>query len=234
MIKYALVQNVLAPDSNGCTAVVSASTTKDLNAVIDFMIAEGTGLTRPQAMAYFEKLTQSIEFFLEEGHRISTPLFRIRPTIRGVFSDPNDIFDPSRQELYFSTSSGPRLSSLASRTKLEKVKADVFKPVPVIRTYLDGMNKTINTSAVSDGSGVIRGQWLRFDPDDSRQGVFFVSADDSSVEIPMTGYTEIIPTKVHFRVPTIPAGDYRIVIKTLSRDETEILQGQLKFKIRVD
>ena len=52
MINYSLVENVLAPNPNGYVAVVSSSETKDLNAVIDFMIAEGTGLTRPQALAY--------------------------------------------------------------------------------------------------------------------------------------------------------------------------------------
>jgi len=29
------------------------------------MVAEGTGLTRPQALAYFEKLVQSFEHFIE-------------------------------------------------------------------------------------------------------------------------------------------------------------------------
>ena len=71
MLKYSLTENVLASNPNGCVAVVSGSETKDLNAVIDYMIAEGTGLTRPQAMAYFEKLTQTIEYFVGQGHRVT-------------------------------------------------------------------------------------------------------------------------------------------------------------------
>ena len=31
----------------------------NMNDVIDVMIADGIGLTRPQALAYFEKLTQT-------------------------------------------------------------------------------------------------------------------------------------------------------------------------------
>ena len=64
MLQYALVENVMTTAPHNCIAVVSSPEVKGLNDVIDCMIAEGTGLTRPQAMAYFEKLTQTIEYFL--------------------------------------------------------------------------------------------------------------------------------------------------------------------------
>ena len=41
MINYSLVENALAPNPNGYVAVVSSPETKDLNDVINFMIAEG-------------------------------------------------------------------------------------------------------------------------------------------------------------------------------------------------
>jgi len=234
MIKYALLENTLVANPKGCVAVVTTAGTKDLNDILDLMIAEGSGLTLPQALAYFEKLSQIVEFFLEDGYKISTPLFQIRPTIRGVFDNPEDTFDPSRHKLHFSTSSGMRLEKLAVQTKLEKTKTDISRQVPVINSFYNEINKTINTAAISNGSGVIKGKWLKFDPTDSRLGIFFISVNDPSIVIPMSGYLEIIPTKVHFRIPAIPKGEYRIIVRNLSRDKSAILQGELKYNISVD
>jgi len=232
MLNYALVENALALNPNGYVAIVSSNEIKDLNAVIDYMVSEGTGLTRPQALAYFEKLTQTIEFFVGQGFRVVTPLMRIRPVVRGVFTGPDDFFDPSRHKICIRTATGLRLSETAS--KIAHNKVEISQPIPIVRVYIDGMNKKVNISAVSDGSGVIKGKWLRFDPEDSRQGVFFVSESDPSIEIPMTGYTEIMPSKVHFRVPALPADDYRIVVKTVSRDGNDILEGKLRYRIHVE
>jgi len=234
MIKYALLENNLVASPNGCVAVVTTDGTKDLNDILNLMVAEGSGLTRPQALAYFEKLSQIVEYFLEAGYKISTPLFQIRPAIRGVFDNPEDTFDPSRHKLHFSTSSGLRLEKLAAQTKLEKTKTDIAQQVPVINNFYNEIKKTINTAAISNGSGVITGKWLKFDPGDNRLGIFFIPINDPSVVIPMSGYMEIIPTKVHFRIPAISKGEYKIIVRNLSRDKSVILQGELKYTISVE
>jgi len=147
MLKYALVENVLALNPNGYVAVVSSPETKDLNAVINYMIAEGTGLTRPQALAYFEKLIQTIEFFVGQGHRVNTPLIRVKPTISGVFTNTDDSFDSSRHAVHIRTSSGLRLLDLPTKIKLEKVEPS--QSIPILRSFVDGVNKKVNTSGVS-------------------------------------------------------------------------------------
>ena len=232
MLKYALVENVLALNPNGYVAVVSSPETKDLNAVINYMIAEGTGLTRPQALAYFEKLIQTIEFFVGQGHRVNTPLIRVKPTISGVFTNTDDSFDSSRHAVHIRTSSGLRLLDLPTKIKLEKVEPS--QSIPILRSFVDGVNKKVNTSAVSDGYGTINGRSLRFDPADSRLGVFFVTENDRSNEIPMSGYLEIRPSKLHFKIPVLSAGNYRVIVKSLSRNGSNVLQGELKYSISVE
>jgi hypothetical protein len=202
-MKYFLTDNVLALTPNGCVGVVSDTKTKDLNDVIDFMIAEGTGLTRPQAFAYFEKLVQTIEYFVGHGHRVTTSLIRVKPSICGVFKDQDDAFDSSRHKINIRTSSGKRLMDLATKIKLEKVEAK--QQNPVLRSFIDGVNKTMNYRAISDGYGTINGKRLKFDETDSRLGVFFVPNAEPLNEIPMLGYLEIRPSKLHFRIPVLPA-----------------------------
>jgi len=232
MLKYALVENVLAPTPSGYVALVSGQETIGLDAVIGYMISEGTGLTRPQAYAYFEKLVQSIEFFLGLGFRVVTPLVRIKPSIGGVFTGPDDNFDPSRHQINIRSSSGLRLLDYATKIKPEKV--EIAPQEPVVRSFTDGVNKTMNTTAVSDSFGTILGKRLKFDESDNRLGIFFIQADDATNEIPMPGYLEVMPSKLHFRIPVLPAGSYKIVVRTLSRDGLNVLQGELKHRIRVD
>jgi len=232
MINYVLVENALAPNPNGYVAMVSNSETKDLNAVIDFMIAEGTGLTRPQALAYFEKLVQTIEYFVGQGHRVVTPLVRVKPTISGVFANSDDYFDSSRHKINIRTSSGQRLLDFATKIKLEKVEA--MSQNPVIRSFIDGVYKIVNEIAVSDGYATIKGKQLKFDEGDNRLGVFFVPENDLSSEIPMSGYLEIMPSKLHFKIPVLMAGKYKVVVKTLARNGIIVLQGELKNRIEVE
>jgi len=65
MIRYSLTKNTMNRDSNEYIATVNQLEKTDLNQIIDYMVEEGTGLTRPQALAYFEKLVQSFEHFIE-------------------------------------------------------------------------------------------------------------------------------------------------------------------------
>ena len=232
MFKYVLAENALTLNPDGFVAVVSNSRTRNLDDVVDMMIAEGTGLTRPQAYAYFEKLIQIVEYYIEDGDRVVTPLFCVKPAISGVFNGPNDFFDPSRHSINIRTSSGLRLKELPSKIKLEKT--DVMQPIPILRSYFDGINKTVNTTAVSDGYGTIRGTNLRFDLDDNRLGVFFIPVENPSEEIPMSGYLEILPSKLHFRIPVLSPGVYKVIVRTLSRNGLDELQGVLRYRIRVE
>jgi hypothetical protein len=231
MLKYALVENALVTNPNYYVASVSSPEVKDLNDVVDFMIAEGTGLTRPQALAYFEKLTQTVEFFVSQGHRVVTPLVRIRPSISGVFTNTEDYFDSSRHTINIRATSGLRLKELATKIKLEKVDATLQNPSP--RQFLDGTSGAVNSTATSDRSGVLKGTSLKFDVSDNRQGVFFVAANDPSNETRAQVYTEIKPSVIHFEIPSLPAGDYKVVAKSLSRNGNTILNGELKNSITI-
>ena len=181
MLKYVLVENGMTTEPYNCVAAVSSPEVKDLNDVIDFMIAEGTGLTRPQAMAYFEKLTQTVEYFVGQGHRVVTPLLRVKPSISGIFNDKKDFFDASRHRINIRTSSGQRLIELPTKIKMEKVEAASQAPVPQV--FIDGSSQEINTSASPGGIGVLKGSLMKFDPSDSALGIFFIPAENPLNEI---------------------------------------------------
>jgi len=121
MIKYALRKNQLATNGEpSFVAHVRCMASKTIDDLVTKMVEEGTGLTRPQALAYFEKLTQIVINFLEDGCAVNTPLFRVRPSIKGVFTKFNDTFDPSKQKLNYSMTGGTRMEPVLANIIVEK------------------------------------------------------------------------------------------------------------------
>ncbi len=71
-LKFALFKNRLVKDTNAYRAIVQEQKSIDLAQLIDEMVAEGTGLTRPQALAYCEKLFSLCEHYVLQGYRAKT------------------------------------------------------------------------------------------------------------------------------------------------------------------
>ena len=59
MLTYRLIENPLAKDEKNYIALVNSPETKTLKHLIDVIIAEGTGLTRPQLWLIL-KITQTV------------------------------------------------------------------------------------------------------------------------------------------------------------------------------
>lgn len=163
MIKYALRKNQLAANGEpNFVAYVSCMASKTIDDLVTKMVEEGTGLTRPQAMAYFEKLTQIVINFLEDGCAVNTPLFRVRPSIKGVFTKYNDIFDSSKQKLNYSMTGGTRMEPVLANIIVEKLKSKI----PFIETFFDGMSRLSNSKITPGGNAEIKGECLLFNLDD--------------------------------------------------------------------
>jgi len=231
MLKYCLLENPMATDSTNFVAYVSSPENKNLDDVINYMIAEGTGLTRPQAMAYFEKLTQTILYFVGEGHSVTTPLFRVRPTITGLFKNMQDNFDPTRHQVNIRTTTGLRLRTFSAGIKMEKSSSNSQSPAPT--TFIDAITKESNLTATAGGIGALYGTLLRFDPDDVQQGVFFAPVDTPETEVRAVGYSRVKPAEIHFQIPNLQQGEYIISVKAISKNGKIINTGKLNASITV-
>ncbi len=228
MIKYMLVTNPITAKTKTYYAVVTSPETKELEDIITHMIAEGSGLTRPQALAYFERLTQSVMYFANQGHNINTPLFRVRPTIKGRFNSIDDRFDPQRHQIKFRASEGQQLQKMpVTISKIVKVTNEQFAPKLISFIDINNEKKKNNTLSVG-GIGVLKGKHLRFDEKDERLGVFFAPVHAPKVRIRASIYSHIQPSAIHFQVPSLEAGEYFLFVHTLSSDGINILIGSLK------
>jgi hypothetical protein len=231
MIKYQLVESGLATEAGACHAIVSVSNTRNLDQIINHMISEGTGLTKPQALAYFEKLSQSILYFIELGFCVSTPLFKVRPTINGKFANKEDLYDPNRHQLNFRITPGLRFRSVKTDVKIEKSENSSQSPAPTafIDVNTDGRNETVSPGSMA----MLKGNRLRFDKEDANQGIFFASLDNPDTVVRSAQYAEINPSKVLFLIPALEPGEYKILIKKNSDNGKTLLSGELGTTVTV-
>jgi len=218
-------------DSNEYIATVNQWVKTDLDQIIDYMVAEGTGLTRPQALAYFEKLIQSFEHFIEIRGGVSTPLFNIRTTITGVFHDKGDKFDPKRHTIQLRISPGSRLKELKSRLKLTKERSQEHTPNPL--SFIDYISETKNQMATPQSVATIRGYELKFDPNDVNQGIFFIPENGTKANVRVITYSFIRAKEVHFMIPLLPPGKYTVVVQAIMRGHKKIRGGVLEHIITV-
>lgn len=216
MIKYALRKNQLAStEEPGFVAQVRCMASKSIDDLVTKMVEEGTGLTRPQAMAYFEKMTQIVIKFLEDGCAVNTPLFRVRPTIKGVFTKFNNTFDPTKHKLNYSMTGGLRMEPVLANIIVEKTRSTI----PFIETFFDGMSRQSNTTITPGGNGEIKGECLLFTLDDPKQGVFFCPEETPTIETRALAYLRNSFKEVSFLIPQLEPGAYIVKVKTGSDEQ---------------
>jgi hypothetical protein len=231
MIKYQLVESSISSEAGACHAIVSSSGSRSLDQIITNMISEGTGLTKPQAMAYFEKLSQSILNYLELGFSISTPLFKIRPAITGKFNGKTDTFDPARHQINCRITPGLRLRNVTMDVKIDKGEALSQTAVPMT-LVVDKVENPTEVVAVGD-IAMLKGKRLRFDIEDPKQGLFFESLDNPENVVRVVKYSDMNPSKLHFLIPQLAPGEYKILVKRMSDNGKQLLVGELESTINV-
>jgi hypothetical protein len=229
MLKYCLIENPLLKDGKSFIALARSSKTVDLDQFMNDMVDEGTGLTKPQALAYFEKMIQLTVKYLQQGYFINTPLFRYRASISGVFDGKNDTFDPARHEIKLSSTAGSRIRNL--NLTVDPNKVSVSKTSPQIFCFIDSATDESNTTGTSGGIAKIQGVNLKFDKTDLKQGIFFVSVANPETEVRASVYSGIRPSEIHISVPVLEAGEYKVVIRNMTANNKEMVSGTLEATI---
>lgn len=228
-IKYNLVPNHLTDDPNDQRAVVqqSSKTTED---VIDYIIREGSPITRAEVFAVIEEFEAGVEKFLAEGYRVNTSLMKISTSIKGVFEGTDDRFDPQRHEVKLNINPGKRLRNTTDNISTEKVRGRERRPkLDYLKDYDTGSK---NEQLTPGGSAKIGGLLLKFNPEDDNQGIYLIAEDGTETKgnLVMRNY----PSELMFSVPkSLPAGEYTIEVRTSVRHTTSIRKGKLPESLMV-
>ncbi len=173
MVAYFLVDNKMTSDPDDRRAQTVTQGSKDDDALIEYMIARGSTVTKAEALATLYEYGDAVGFFLKEGYSINSRLLKAGPSICGVFINDEDNFDDSRHKLKIKTLPGVHFKDVSRQIKLAKIASSETLPQP--KYLLDVTTDTKNNKLTPGGVIKLTGKHMKLDLSLPTQGVFLHS-----------------------------------------------------------
>ena len=225
MLEFGLYENHLTPDPDDYWARVQNLIMVGQGEVLNEMVVPG-GVTRTQAAAVLTAEQTAVKKILLSGRGVVTNFCEIRPGIRGVFVNEDDVFDSNRHSVVLSANIRKEYKGIAKDIKVKKVEVSERLPLP--QRFVDTATKR-HDEMISNGMvGELKGSYLKCDPTDPSQGVFIIKADGS--ELRCDNYLHNTAAKLLFYVPnSLTAGEEveLEVRNTLNNSVNELRSGRL-------
>jgi hypothetical protein len=230
-LSYAVYPNrVIKKSSEVFRALIKNRQTYDLDRIIDQMVERRAGITRGEALATLELFMSEVEFILENGGVINTPLFYAQCSISGDFKNQEDHFYPSRHKVKINLRPGKRLKAFAENIKTNKVKSNI--PEPQL-TGFTNMENGIRNSLLTPGvMGIIQGKRLQFDESDPKQGVFLLM-EGSNQRFKVEEIFKNSFSQLYIKIPgDLKPGSYQLQVRSNLRTKT-LRTGTLPANLKV-
>ncbi|NJK95900.1 MAG: DUF4469 domain-containing protein [Bacteroidales bacterium] len=230
-LSYAIYPNkVLKKNSEIFRALVKNRNTYDLDGIIDQMVERRAGITRGEALATLELFMSEIEFILENGGVVNTPLFYAQCSISGDFKNQEDRFYPSRHKVKINLRPGKRLKALSENIKTTKVKSNV--PEPLLTGFTNMGNGAKNSLLTPGVMGIVQGKRLQFDESDPEQGVFLLM-EESNRSCKVEEIFKNSFSQLYIKIPgDLKPGSYQLQVRSNLKTKT-LRSGTLHAKLKV-
>jgi hypothetical protein len=229
-IKYAIHENNLPTNPKGHSAHVQPTYTAGLEEIVARIVGHGTTVAASDLFSALEDFFSAVEELLQEGIFVCTPLASFRVSIKGIFDDTEDSFDPSRHRVMARIVPGPRLRrALRDHAEVIKLGSSLRRPAP--RHYVDVNSGTQDSTLTPGGAGRVIGKLLKFDPADARQGVFLTAGNGSVTRAELL--IRNMPGELAFVVPALAAGTYTLQVRAVFDGANDVRTGTLEPKLTV-
>jgi hypothetical protein len=231
-IRYALYPNSFQKDRPDTHYVARVHHTGvcDQSTLVELITTRNRTLTPALVEAVLEEYATAIEYALSTGMRISTSVVKIQASIQGKFTEYDERRYPEQQPIVLKALPGKRLKKLLSKLKAERVSPK--HPCPKPEHLEDIFSDTKDQRITARGVLRLRGRRLKFDPQDSRQGIFLVSEEGEDIRI--ADAITNVPSQLLFQAPDVlPAGDYQLEVRAMVGNSTVIRQGTLPYSLTV-
>ncbi|MBN2598677.1 MAG: DUF4469 domain-containing protein [Marinifilaceae bacterium] len=158
------------------------------------------------------------------GNNVNTELFKVYPSISGVFVNESDGFDKKRHAIRLNLNAGSRLAQAVNSIELRKVEISVAQPV--IQQFADLKTKAINETFSPGQIASLKGSLLKFDEADENQGIFFIAGDGTATKA--GNVVKNKPSELLFFVPdTLNTGSFQVEVRVALKDSKNIKVGRL-------
>jgi hypothetical protein len=213
------MRNNLGTSDSPYYALATWSEVVENETFIDRMAAGRTTLSKTDILAVFQLAREELGRLLAEGCYVKTPLGAALPVAKGRLDSPDDSFLPNSPSsghglrIDFRIDPAIEAEALASIQCIRDKEGDRRSPRITAIVSLPSEN---GKEATAGGLVRISGSRMKFDPEDSRLGLFF--RDEAGRETRAETYALIQPSSIIAVVPAALAeGGYRVVIRTVSK-----------------
>jgi hypothetical protein len=169
-----------------------------------------------------------IEFSLQAGANVHTPLVNYSSSIGGIFTNPSDNFDPGRHAIRAVTNPGRRLVGFYRN----HMSANLVEPrmnVPRPEVFKDVVSGERNGCITPGGLAKLLGRRLKINGREDGAGIFFINEEMG--EIPVTFIGQNYPSELIFTIPQLSSGHYVLEIRTHLKNL--LRQGKLQERLYV-
>ncbi|MDE5422127.1 DUF4469 domain-containing protein [Ancylomarina sp. DW003] len=223
-LRYGLILNHLTDDPDDYMGLVTDNDTITTEQIVEQMVGKGSTVTKAEALSVIEEFNYAVVDAVANGNNVNTELFKVYPSLSGVFVNDQDTFDKNRHSIRLNLNAGKRLAEAIANIELRKVELSL--PQPVIQRFTDLKTKTINESFSPGQIASVKGALLKFDEEDDKQGIFFIAADSSETRV--SNVVKNKPSELLFFVPeSLTTGTFQIEVRTIFKNNKSMRTGRL-------
>jgi hypothetical protein len=168
----------------------------------------------------YDDLVDHAKQFLDEaayqlcdGFAVSTGYYSIHPNVGGIFEKVTEGHDAEKHPITFRFRIRAPLRALAKHIVVEvEGLADVQG---YIDEFVDVSTEAVNETLTPGGEFSISGHKIKVVGDKPEVGVYFVSADDASLRVKVSGHlAENTTSKLIGMIPVLSAGAWKVEVAT--------------------
>ncbi|MGV8092175.1 MAG: DNA-binding domain-containing protein [Mangrovibacterium sp.] len=210
-LTYGLYPNSVFKEEQVFRALIKERQKYTLDEVVVRMVRRSPALTAAAIRGTLDLFMEEVSQILEDGDSVTTPLFKAQCSISGKFTGANDYFQTNRHQVKVNLRPGSLLNKMAKQVRPHKGEGHL--PRPLIKSFTDMSTGGTDSALTPGGPAVIRGIRLKFDPDDTEQGVFLENESGKLLRIP--GVLRNVFSQIILMVPAdLLPGTYRLIVKS--------------------
>jgi hypothetical protein len=232
--KIKFVPHSLNEEEETYHAVIEHTETLTRDDIFNEMEWHGSTLTKTDMLACFESHDRAIVRALLLGKGVVTDMVHYKLTAKGVFNEDGEPVNGSEGPIICaSVSLGPLLRNEVNNNTVKVERKPASKPRPQLDHYINLHNGDPNTILSPTHMARLKGDKLRFDPEDPEQGLFLVPQVNGSpladtTPIRVEDIARLTDKEIIFRVPdAVPAGTYKIEVRRRF-GQTRLASGMLE------
>jgi len=225
-VHYSLYRNHLKTGEEEYAARTMSLGTIGLEEIAEAIVSLGTTVTKTDVLAVLEGMCQVSEAKLVEGFRVQLGgVAELFTRIKGIFTGPNDGFDPSRHKIDVGANPGTRVRrAIETLAVVEKDETILPKPSPM--SYTDFETGETGGEVSSNYLGTIEGLRLKVNEDNPDEGVYFINTS-TSAETKVAKYDTNLPKQLKFKNPALDDGTYWLEVRRRFTEEGVLRVGRL-------